>query len=410
MPQGEVLQGQEGGRVSALTVFKVFLNLGFTSFGGPIAHLGYFREEFVNRRRWISDRAYADLVALCQFTPGPASSKVGIGIGLSKAGLPGAIAAWIAFTSPSALALILFGLGVAAFGEQMDQGWLQGLKVVAVAVVAQAVWGMARNLTPDAHRVTMASLAAMVVLAWPTPAGYIGAIIGGGIAGWLFLRKKVNLEEEHVDIGAGVSRTAGIVALAIFFGLLILLPTLRTSIPSQTIAYLDAFYRAGSLVFGGGNVVLPLLQTEVVTPGWISTDTFMAGYAAAQAVPGPLFTFAAYLGTTMEVQPNGWTGALICLVGIFASSFLLVIGPLPFWDDLRRMRPMRSAMLGVNAAVVGLLLGALYDPVWKIAIHTAPDFGLALICFVLLMFWKLPPWLVVLFAALAGWGIKAVAM
>jgi chromate transporter len=392
-------------RESAFAVFKVFLKLGFTSFGGPIAHLGYFREEFVNRRKWITDQAYADLVALCQFTPGPASSKVGIGIGLSQAGLPGAFAAWLAFTAPSALALILFGFGIIALGNRVDLAWLHGLVVVAVPVVAQAVWGMARNLTPDAPRVTLAAAAAIVVMIWPTPLGFVGAIVLGGIVGlWLF---KAPEDHQHVAIGANVSRLAAVTALALFFGLLVALPALRTAFPSsQTLALLDSFYRAGSLVFGGGNVVLPLLQAEVGPPGWVSHEAFFAGYGAAQAVPGPLFTLAAYLGTVSTVPPNGWAGALICLVGIFASSFLLVIGPLPFWDALRRFRPMRSALVGVNAAVVGMLLAFLYDPVWTNAIRSKADFGLALAGFVLLMFWKLPAWLVVALTAAGGAAIK----
>jgi chromate transporter len=395
-------------RESALTVFSVFLKLGLTSFGGPIAHLGYFREEFVNRRKWIDDRAYADLVALCQFTPGPASSKVGIGIGLSRAGLPGAFAAWLAFTSPSALALILFGFGIIALGDRVDLGWLHGLTVVAVPVVAQAVWGMARNLTPDAPRVTLAALAAIVVMIWPTPLGFIGAIVAGGIVGLrLFNPTDVG---EHVAIGANVSRAAAVAALTLFFGLLVALPALRAAFPSsQTLALLDSFYRAGSLVFGGGNVVLPLLQAEVGPPGWVTHEEFFAGYGAAQAVPGPLFTFAAYLGAVSAVPPSGWLGALICLAGIFASSFLLVIGPLPFWDALRRFRPMRSALIGVNAAVVGLLLAFLYDPVWTNAIRSAADFGLALAGFVLLMFWKWPAWLVVVLTAAGGAVIRAMS-
>ena len=392
---------------SATAVFTAFLKLGLTSFGGPIAHLGYFREEFVNRRKWITDRAYADLVALCQFTPGPASSKVGIGIGLSQAGLPGAFAAWLAFTAPSALALILFGFGIIALGDRVDLGWLHGLLVVAVPVVAQAVWGMARNLTPDAPRVTLAALAAIVVMIWPTPLGFVGAIVAGGIAGLLLF--KASADQEHVAIGANVSRTAGITALALFFGLLVALPALRTAFPSsQTLALLDSFYRAGSLVFGGGNVVLPLLQAEVGPAGWVSNEAFFAGYGAAQAVPGPLFTFAAYLGTVSTVPPNSWIGALVSLAGIFASSFLLVIGPLPFWDALRRFRPMRSALVGVNAAVVGMLLAFLYDPVWTNAIRSAADFALALSGFVLLMFWKVPPWLVVLLTAAGSAAVKLV--
>ncbi|MBI3042965.1 MAG: chromate efflux transporter [Betaproteobacteria bacterium] len=393
-------------RGSAGAVFAAFLKLGLTSFGGPIAHLGYFREEFVNRRKWITDQAYADLVALCQFTPGPASSKVGIGIGLSQAGLLGAFAAWFAFTAPSALALILFGFGIIALGNRVDLAWLHGLVVVAVPVVAQAVWGMARNLTPDAPRVTLAALAAIVVMIRPTPLGFIGAIVAGGVAGWLLLKANAD-KEEHIAIGANVSRAAAITALSLFFGLLLALPALRTAFPSsQTLALLDSFYRAGSLVFGGGNVVLPLLQAEVGPPGWVSNEAFFAGYGAAQAVPGPLFTFAAYLGTVSTVPPNGWTGALICLTGIFASSFLLVIGPLPFWDALRRFRPMRSALVGVNAAVVGMLIAFLYDPVWTNAIRSTADFGLALAGFVLLMFWKAPPWLVVLIVTAGGAGTK----
>jgi chromate transporter len=408
MQQPEVSTFAATRRESAFTVFKVFLKLGFTSFGGPIAHLGYFREEFVNRRKWITDQAYADLVALCQFTPGPASSKVGIGIGLTQAGLPGAVAAWLAFTAPSALALILFGFGIVALGNRADLDWLHGLLVVAVPVVAQAIWGMARNLTPDAPRVTLAALAAVVVMIWPTPLGFIGAIVMGGLAGWLLL--KANIDGEHVAIGANVSRAAGITALALFFGLLVALPALRTAFPSsQTLALLDSFYRAGALVFGGGNVVLPLLQAEVGPPGWVSNEAFFAGYGAAQAVPGPLFTFAAYLGTVSTVPPNGWIGALICLAGIFASSFLLVIGPLPFWDALRRFRPMRAALVGVNAAVVGMLLAFLYDPVWTNAIRSKADFGLALAGFVLLMFWKLPPWLVVVLTAAGGAAVKGIA-
>jgi chromate transporter len=409
MPHSEALSPDHSAkRESAITVFKVFLKLGFTSFGGPIAHLGYFREEFVDRRKWIDDKAYADLVALCQFTPGPASSKVGIGIGLSQAGLAGAIAAWLAFTAPSALALILFGYGIIAFGGRVDLAWLHGLVVVAVPVVAQAVWGMARNLTPDAPRVTLAAVAAIIVMIWPTPLGFIGAIVAGGIVGLrLFNAAEVG---EHVAIGANVSRAAAITALALFFGLLVALPALRAAFPSsQTLALLDSFYRAGSLVFGGGNVVLPLLQAEVGPPGWVSNEAFFAGYGAAQAVPGPLFTFAAYLGTVSILAPNGWIGALICLVGIFASSFLLVIGPLPFWDDLRRFRPMRSALIGVNAAVVGMLLAFLYDPVWTNAIRSTADFGLALAGFVLLMFWKVPAWLVVVLTAAGGAVIRAVS-
>lgn len=394
-------------RQSVAAVFRVFLHLGVTSFGGPIAHLGYFREAFVVQRRWIDERAYADLVALCQFLPGPASSKVGIGIGLAKAGLPGAFAAWFAFTMPSAIALMIFGYGVTAFQEAMPGGVLHGLKVVAVAVVAQAVWGMARNLCPDAPRVTLAVLAAAAVLAAPTPLVQVGLIIVGGLVGLLFLRTEV--DPRHVALGIDVGKGVGVAALALFFALLIGLPLLVAGTPSQTLALVDSFYRSGSLVFGGGHVVLPLLQSEVVPPGWVSNDAFLAGYGAAQAVPGPLFTFAAYLGTVMGPEPNGWLGATICLVAIFAPSFLLGVGALPFWDALRQLRLVQRALLGVNAAVVGLLLAALYNPVWTTGILAPGDFGLALGAFTLLVFWKVPPWLVVILTAAGGWGLQVLA-
>ncbi len=390
---------------TAATVFLTFLRLGLTSFGGPVAHLGYFHDEFVVRRKWLDERAYADLVALCQFLPGPASSQVGIGVGLSRAGVWGAVAAWIGFTMPSAFALILFGYGVTAFGDVASSGVLHGLKVVAVAVVAQAVWIMARNLCPDAKRATLAVLATIGVLAVPSPFTQVGAIVIGGLFGWAILRADV--PTDHVDLGVRVSRGVAIGALVLFFAALIGLPVLASAFPSQTMALVDSFYRVGALVFGGGHVVLPLLQSEVVGPGWVSRDAFLAGYGAAQAVPGPLFTFAAYLGTVMTGAPNGIVGGLICLLAIFASSFLLVIGAMPFWDALRRVGAVRDALLGVNAVVVGLLLAALYDPVWTSAILSAADFGLALAAFTLLVFWKIPPWLVVILTALGGWALHA---
>ena len=392
-------------RQPAAAVFLAFLQLGLTSFGGPVAHLGYFREAFVVRRRWIDERSYADLVALCQFLPGPASSQVGIGIGLSKAGLPGALAAWVAFTAPSALALLAFGYGVAAFQEVIPAGLLHGLKVVAVAVVAQAVWGMARTLCPDAPRVTLAVLAAAAVLAAPTPLVQVGVILAGGLAGIALLRAEIDARHAtlSIDIGKGVAITA----LALFFALLVGLPLLSAAYPSQALALVDSFYRSGSLVFGGGHVMLPLLQSEVVPPGWVSRDAFLAGYGAAQAVPGPLFTFVAYLGTVMGPEPNGLTGAALCLVAIFTPSFLLVIGTLPFWDALRHLPLVQRALVGVNAAVVGLLLAALYDPVWTSGILSPGDFALALGAFTLLAFWKVPPWLVVLLSAAGGWALAA---
>ncbi len=409
MTEGGGRRAEDGaaGRVPAGLVFLVFLRLGLTSFGGPIAHLGYFREEFVTRRRWIAEQAYADLVALCQFLPGPASSQVGIGIGLAKAGLAGAFAAWFGFTVPSALALILFGTGVVTYHDAVPPGLLHGLKIVAVAVVAQAVWGMARVLCADAPRVTLAIFAAIGVLALPTALAQVGVIALGALAGMVFL--KAETEQHHAPLGIEIGRGVALAALALFFGILVGLPVAAAAFPSQTLALIDSFYRSGSLVFGGGHVVLPLLQAEVVPPGWVSKDAFLAGYGAAQAVPGPLFTFAAFLGTVMTPAPNGWIGALICLAAIFAPSFLLVVGALPFWDRLRRFRPMQKALMGVNAAVVGLLLAALYDPVWTGAILGAADFALGLAAFGLLVFWKVPPWAVVALSAGGGWALAAVA-
>ncbi len=381
-------------------VFRVFLRLGLTSFGGPIAHLGYFRAECVARLGWLSERAYADLVALCQFLPGPASSQVGMGIGLARAGLPGAFAAWAGFTLPSALAMILFALGIAAWGEVVPGGALHGLKVVAVAVVAQAVWGMARQLCPDPPRLALATVAAVAVLAWPSAWGQVGVILAGGLLGLALFRPQA--QDSHAPLPIAVSPRLALAALVLFFGLLAGLPLLAEMTGSHTLALADAFYRAGSLVFGGGHVVLPLLQAEVVPPGWIGDAAFLAGYGAAQAVPGPLFTFAAYLGAAMDPSPNGWLGGLICLLAVFAPSLLLVVGALPFWERLRHQPRAQAALLGVNAAVVGLLLAALYHPVWTSAVRGPADFGLGLAAFVALTAWKLPPWLVVLACALAG--------
>ena len=394
-------------REAVVDVFLTFLQLGVTSFGGPVAHLGYFRDAFVTRRRWIDERSYADLVALCQFLPGPASSQVGIGIGLARAGLPGGFAAWFAFTMPSAIVLVAFGYGIVAFQDAIPAGVLQGLKAVAVAVVGRAVWGMARTLCPDAPRVTLAVLAAVAVLAAPTPFAQVAVILAGGLAGLFFLHTEI--EPRHVSLGIDVGRGVAVPSLVLFFALLIGLPLLAAAYPSQTLSLIDSFYRSGALVFGGGHVVLPLLQSEVVLAGWVSKDAFLAGYGAAQAVPGPLFTFASYLGTVTALTPNGWVGAAICLLAIFAPSFLLVIGALPFWDVLRHLRLVQKALHGVNAAVVGLLLAALYNPVWTSGILSAHDFALALVAFMLLVFWKVPPWLVVILAAAGGWAVRGLA-
>jgi chromate transporter len=388
---------------NVLEVFAVFLRLGLTSFGGPIAHLGYFRDEFVARRKWLDERTYADLVALCQFLPGPASSQVGMAIGIARAGMPGALAAWLGFTAPSAIALVAFAYGVGALGPGSG-GWLHGLKVVAVAVVAQAVWGMARSLTPDRPRITLAVLAALVMLTWPTALGQIGVIVAGAIAGRLLVAPAG--AAVPAALAFPVRRSWAIVAWVLFFGLLAGLPLAARMTGSETLAIIDGFYRTGSLVFGGGHVVLPLLQAEVVPRGWVDNDAFLAGYGAAQAVPGPLFTFAAYLGAVMNAPLTGWVGGLVCLAAIFLPSFLLVVGALPFWDRLRASPAAQSMLAGVNAAVVGLLLAALYDPVWTSAIRGPADFGLGLAAFALLVFWRVPPWAVV---ALTAAGSAALA-
>lgn len=381
-------------------VFLVFLKLGLTSFGGPVAHLAYFREAFVVRHRWIDERAYADLVALCQFLPGPASSQVGIGIGLTMAKLPGAFAAWLGFTLPSALILLIFGYGIVAFQDSIPTGMLHGLKIAAVAVVAQAIVGMARPLCPDASRATLAGLAAILVLASPVPLMQLSVILCGGIWGLIFLRP--DDAPPPISLPIPISKKMAFIALVVFFVLLVGLPLVKAAYPSQLLALIDSFYRSGSLVFGGGHVVLPLLQAEVVLPGWVSKDVFLAGYGAAQAVPGPLFTFAAYLGTVSTVAPNGWWGATLCLIAIFTPSFLLVVGVLPFWDILRRHPIIRRALLGVNAAVVGLLLAAFYNPVWSTGILSPSDFALSVAAFVLLVFWKMPSWIVVILTAVGS--------
>ncbi len=392
---------------SPWAVFLIFLRLGLSSFGGPVAHLGYFRAEFVARRRWLSERSYADLVALCQFLPGPASSQVGLALGLSRAGYAGALAAWAGFTLPSAVALILFALGVAGSGEALAPGALHGLKVVAVAVVAQAVWGMARNLCADAPRVSIMAIAACIVLLAPRAWTQVGVIAVAALAGLALFKPAAG--DGHDPLPVAVGRRAGMASLALFFVLLLGLPLLARLVPDQGLALVDAFYRAGALVFGGGHVVLPLLQAEVVPPGWVDNEAFLAGYGAAQAVPGPLFTFAAFLGASMNGGPSGWAGGLLCLVAVFAPSFLLVVGALPFWEQLRRHRRTQAALAGVNAAVVGLLVAALYQPVWTSAILRPQDFALALVALVALVFWKLPPWLVVVACAGGGWLLGALA-
>jgi chromate transporter len=394
--------GQPAG--TAVEVFWTFLRLGLTSFGGPVAHLGYFRAECVERRHWLDEHSYADIVALCQFLPGPASSQVGMSLGILRAGLPGALAAWVGFTMPSALVLILFGYGVSELGSLSGAAWLHGLKIVAVAVVAQAVWGMAKSLAPDRERATVAVGAAILALAVPTALGQVGAIVAGAAIGRVFLSDRT-AARPHTPLAVRVPRSWSVVAAILFFALLLGLPLLAAAVPSRALALFDSFYRSGSLVFGGGHVVLPLLQAEVVPPGWVTNDAFLAGYGAAQAVPGPLFTFAAYLGTVMEPPVNGWIGGLLCLAAIFLPSFLLLVGALPYWDMLRRLPAVQAALLGINAAVVGLLLAALYRPVWTSAIFGPADFALGLVAFLLLTLWAVPPWLVVILGAVAAGAV-----
>ena len=391
---------------SALEVLGVSTRLGLTSFGGPIAHLGYFHAEYVVRRRWLDEQTYADLVALCQFLPGPASSQVGIAVGIFRAGLLGGLMAWLGFTLPSALALVAFAYGLQTMGGT-EAGWLHGLKVVAVAVVAQAVWGMAQNLTPDRQRVTLAVLAAVATLAWPTGLGQVLIIVAAGL---LYHRMTLtgvqgppaSPQQIPVQMRVPISRGLAVGAWVLLVGLLLGLPLLRYLAPSQPLAVFDSFFRVGSLVFGGGHVVLPLIQAEVVPPGWITNEQFIAGYGAAQAVPGPLFTFAAYLGAVMRPWPNGLAGAALALGAIFLPSFLLVVGGLPLWNRLRTQASFQAMLRGINAAVVGLLLAALYHPVWTSAMHAPGDFALGLVDFLLLAFWKWPPWLVVVLSALGS--------
>ncbi|HQZ13407.1 MAG TPA: chromate efflux transporter [Devosia sp.] len=394
------------GRGTVGEVFATFLKLGLTSFGGPIAHLGYFRDELVTRRKWIGEAGYAELVALCQFLPGPASSQVGFAMGLLRAGPLGALAAFIGFTLPSAILLVAFAYGAALFGGPMGEGVIAGLKIVAVAVVAQAVWGMARSLTPDRERASIALVAVLLVIVPGGSLGQLAAIAVGAMFGLWLCRDGAAPSSGMVRFP--VSRRAGGFALAAFVVLMIGLPLIAPLVGWRALDVFSAFYRAGSLVFGGGHVVLPLLEAEVVTTGWVSHDQFLAGYGAAQAVPGPLFTFAAYLGAVLASPPNGVVGAMLALTAIFLPGFLILVGVMPFWDAFR-MRPAAQAMVrGANAAVVGILGAALYDPVFVSAVVDPRSFALALACFVLLVAWKAPPWSVVLVGAVGGAALALV--
>jgi chromate transporter len=384
---------------SAVEVLLAFLRLGLMSFGGPIAHIGYFREEFVARRRWIDDATFTDLVALCQFLPGPASSQLGFSIGLTRAGYIGGLAAWTGFTLPSAIALVLFAFGAHLLAGAIGGGLLHGLKLVAVAIVAQAVFGMARTLCPDLRRATIAVLAMVMILHGSSTIAQLSVLVMGAAGGVLICRAPEDVSEGSMRVG--VSRRAGLVSLTIFFVLLGILPLWRSLGAPPWIALLDAFYRSGALVFGGGHVVLPLLRDAFVAPGWVSDGTFLAGYGAAQAVPGPLFTFAAYLGAVAAPSPD-LLGAVLGLVGIFLPGMLVLVGVLPFWNTLRARADAQGALRGVNAAVVGLLAAALYSPVGTSSINGTADFAVALIGFALLTLWRIRPLLVVILGALSG--------
>ena len=390
-----------------LTIFVVALRLGLTSFGGPIAHIGFFRQEYVENRRWLTERRFSDLVALCHFLPGPTSSQVGIAVGITRGGLLGGLLAWIGFTVPSAAVLIAFGFGVAEFDNLLDGDWLKGLKIAAVAVVAQALWGMSTTLAPDKARATIAVLAAVAILLSPIALSIVVVILVAGAYGWWRFRHYVD-DTSTEDFAYDIPKSIGIAFAVIFFALLIGLPLARVFLDVDVLATFDGFFRSGSLVFGGGHVVLPALETEVVETGWVTAEQFIAGYGATQAIPGPLFTFSAYLGTVMDIGPGGVSGAVIALVAIFIPSFLLVIAILPFWNQLGQASNFRAALVAINAAVVGILAAALFDPVWTSSINSASDFALAAVAFGLLMFWKLPSWLVVIVTAVAGVGVSMI--
>jgi chromate transporter len=395
-PQQKSYQDKPKQKTKALLeVFGTATKLGLTSFGGPIAHIGYFHEEYVNRRKWLDERSFTDLIALCQFLPGPASSQLGISIGILRAGMLGGVVAWLGFTLPSAIAMVVFAFFLQGF-DVGSAGWIHGLKIVAVAIVAQAIFSMGQKLTPDRSRATIAIISMAVVLLWKTAFSQITVIIAAALIGF-FLYRKVGLNEIR-ELKVFVSRKIGVACLVLFFALLILLPIIRQITSNHWVEVADSFYRSGSLVFGGGHVVLPLLQKEVVPAGWISQDNFLAGYAAAQAVPGPLFTFAAYLGAMM----NGIRGAILATLSIFLPGFLLIVGALPFWNLLRKNAKIQGALTAINAAVVGILMAALYDPIWLSAILSPFDLVLAAALLVMLTFWKLPSWVVVIAGALGG--------
>ncbi|WP_303984825.1 chromate efflux transporter [Niallia circulans] len=392
MKKGQQLKN----RTNFLEIFLISTKLGLTSFGGPVAHLGYFYDEYVSRRKWLDEKSYADLVALCQFLPGPASSQVGIGIGILRGGLLGGIISFLGFTFPSVIALIIFArmIDVLDIG---NAGWIHGLKIVATAIVAHAILGMAKNLTPDLKRKTIALFALILTLLWQSVFSQVGVIILSAIISYFLYKQQVR-QQNQVDISFPLSKQVASVSLVLFFSLLFLLPIIREVFSYQWIAMFDSFYRSGSLVFGGGHVVLPLLEREFVPGGWLSEASFLAGYGATQAVPGPLFTFAAYIGTVL----NGWGGGLLATFAIFLPAFLLIVGTLPFWNFVRKNPKIQGVLMGVNAAVVGILVSSFYQPIWTSSISDASDFAFAAILFSMLVYWKLSPWIVVITGALGG--------
>ncbi|WP_108670266.1 chromate transporter [Peribacillus acanthi] len=389
------MNSDKKGFSALLEILVVSTKLGLTSFGGPVAHLGYFHEEYVRRRKWLDEKSYADLVALCQFLPGPASSQVGIGIGMMRDGLLGGIVSFLGFTLPSVIALIVFALILQGL-DIANAGWIHGLKIVAVAVVAHAIMGMAEKLTPDLKRKAIALFALVATLLWQTAFTQVGVILISGLVGYLLYKQ--HHEDEPSRMLFPISKRFAVICLSLFFSLLIVLPILREITEQNWVALFDSFYRSGSLVFGGGHVVLPLLEREFVPTGWLSEEAFLAGYGAAQAVPGPLFTFAAYIGAVI----NGWQGGLLATFAIFLPAFLLIAGTLPFWDVLRRNSKVKGALMGVNAAVVGILISAFYHPIWTSSILAPIDFAFAAILFSMLVYWKLPPWVIVVTGAIGG--------
>jgi chromate transporter len=393
--EGEIIMKTSSRLKSLIEILIISTRLGLTSFGGPVAHLGYFHEEYIRRRKWMDEKSYADLVALCQFLPGPASSQVGMGIGIMRAGVLGGIVSFIGFTLPSVIALILFAIILQGL-DVADAGWIHGLKIVAVAVVAHAILGMAKKLTPDLARKAIALLALVVILLWQTAFSQVGVILLSAVIGFLLFKHHNPDDEAPIDFP--ISRRFAVICLVLFFGLLFLLPFLRELTSLEWVALFDSFYRSGSLVFGGGHVVLPLLEREFVPTGWLTEEAFLAGYGAAQAVPGPLFTFAAYIGAVI----NGWQGGLLATFAIFLPAFLLLSGTLPFWESLRRNPKIKGALMGVNAAVVGILIAAFYHPIWTSSILAPLDFAFAAVLFSMLVFWKLPPWIVVVTGAVGG--------